>query len=196
VWVIRDLAVVIIVLVVCSCGSGSPLNPPAPGPSDAGNTNEVPADTHDQQISGPDSGFDWDALGGAAVESGSCTFIDYSDPGWAIQGTYPDTGMPYDGPAHIVASLVNGLELSLPGAMTSSSGDPPYVYLSGTPAPQLPVDVDVWLTLTYEGQPKSDPCAPFPATPGSCPVAIGWALSVSDHQNGTVLFGETLENPK
>jgi hypothetical protein len=151
-------------------------------------------DARDEIPDGWDGSFDWDAQGGARVEAGNCAVLYYYDPAWVILGSYPDLGLSYDGPAQVMAGF-QGIMLALTAGKTVPSGAPPYIEVQGAPGPQLPAGANVWVTLEYEDQPASNPCAPYPFPPGSCPVAIGWSFSVSDRQHGTVLFGQTHQDP-
>jgi hypothetical protein len=188
----RSIVIASATLMLGACGSRTSLGPGTAPSLDGGGPDNGAVDAQDQTSEQSDVGVDWDAQDGSTVEAGACALIQGSDPGWPIQGSYPDRGLPYDGRARVVNSLVNGLELALTDSMLSSVA--PYIYVGGTPAPQLPIGANVWVTLKFEGQPPSAPCAPYD-TPGSCPVAIGWAFTVRDVRDGTALFGQTREDP-
>jgi hypothetical protein len=182
-------------LLIGGCAARSPLERPvattSDGPSSDDTAREAGAESADGGVGG--DAIDWDAQDGMRFEVGpACSIIEYSDPDLSFEGTYPDSGLSYDGHAQVTDWTGYGLTLTLTDA-TLPNGVPPYIYLRGTPAPELPVGADVWLTLKYDGQNVGTPCAAY--GPGPCPVALGWAFSVSDRQQGTELFGQTHEDP-
>lgn len=178
-------------LLLCACGARSPVIAPDALAADAGNSEDAGSDDQGQAMDAPEGEIDWDAQGGPIITAGTSCEMTEDLSGWVVQGSYPDNGIAYDGPAQY-----RGVgELTLTDAPGADSGAPPYVYLSSVAGVFLPGGANVWVTLTFEGEPASNPCGAYPYPPDSCPVAVGWSFVVRDHQQGTILFGQTKEDP-
>jgi hypothetical protein len=173
-------------LALGGCGASTKLQPPAG--SSAGADGATPTGAGGARTDGGAGGDGTGAVGAAGVgaasdagdmpdgpvEASTCVGIDSGDPGLFLSGTGN-----YEGPAVVTSSFASSLTLSLTGAAADAA--PAEGVIQGHLAPALPVGAKVWLNAVFK---PGVPRAPAP-----------WTFTVSDKENGTILFGAESRAP-